>query len=109
MLSRSRRGTAIADAFPMITFAMIAPLPPLSGFTGVIAGFSRCQRNALLGLLEEMLNDWDHPLLFRKQDEVAGGRDHRKLGVGDALGGLNGVLKAYKIGISEKDENRRFD
>jgi len=48
-------------------------------------------------------------LLFRKQDEVAGGRDHGELGVGDELDGLNGVLKADKIIISEKDENRRLD
>ena len=56
-----------------------------------------------------MFNDRDHPLLFRKQGEVAGGRDHREFGVGDELDGLNGVLKADKIVISEKDENRRFD
>jgi hypothetical protein len=38
----------------------------LSGFTGVIASFSSCQRNALLRLFQEMFNYWDHPLLFRK-------------------------------------------
>jgi hypothetical protein len=30
MLSRSCRGTVIADAFPMITFAMVAPLLSLA-------------------------------------------------------------------------------
>ncbi len=81
----------------------------LSGFTGLIAGCSGCQRNALHRLLQEMLSDWDHPLLFREQGEVAGGRDHGELGLGDELDGLNRVLQADKIVISEKNEHRRLD
>jgi hypothetical protein len=39
---------------------------------------------------------------------VAGGRDHGgELGVGNEPEGFNGVLKADKIVISEKDENRK--
>ena len=56
-----------------------------------------------------MFDDWDHPLLFGKQDEVAGIRDHSKLGVGDELEALNGVLSPDKIVISDDDEKRRFD
>lgn len=51
----------------------------------------------------------DYPLRLRKKGEVAGIRNHGKLGVGDELDGLNGALKAEKIVISEKDENRRFE
>ena len=36
---------------------------------------------------------------------MAGRRDHSEFGVGDELDGLNGVLGADKIVISEKDEN----
>jgi hypothetical protein len=38
----------------------------LSGFAGVIASFSSCQRNALLRLFQAMFNYWNHSLLFRK-------------------------------------------
>jgi hypothetical protein len=44
----------------------VALFSALSGFTGVIAGLSSCQWNALRRLLQEMFNDWDHPLRFRK-------------------------------------------
>src|SRR5690348_2346727 len=75
----------------------------LSGFTRLIASFSRCQWNALFRLLQEMFNDWDHSLRFRKQGEVAGGRDYGELGGRDELDSLNGVLNADKIVISEND------
>ena len=80
----------------------------LSGFTGVIASFSSCQRNLFSGFSRKCLTI-GITLLFRKQDEVAGGRDHGELGVGDELESLKGVFKADKIVISEGDENRRFD
>jgi hypothetical protein len=72
----------------------------LSGFTGVIAGFSSCHWDSLLRLFQKVFDQWDHPLLFRKQREVAGIRDYGKLGVGDELDSFNGVLKADKIAIS---------
>jgi hypothetical protein len=83
----------------------------LSGFTGVIARFSGCNRDrdCLLGLFQEIVDHWDHPPWFRKQGEVAGIRDHGELGVGDELEGLNGVYKTDKIVISQDDKNRRFD
>jgi hypothetical protein len=81
----------------------------LSGFTGVIARFSDCQWDFLLRFFQEMFDQRDHPLLLRKQGEVAGVRDHGKLAVGNELEGLKRVFKADKIMISYGDENRRFD
>ena len=80
-----------------------------SGFVRVIAHFGSCNWDFLLGLFQEIPDHRDHSLLFRKQGEVAGIRDHGELGVGDELQGLNGVFNADKIVISQSDEKRRID
>jgi hypothetical protein len=51
-----------------------------------------------------MLDHGDHPLLFREQGEVAGIRDHREFGVGDAPEGFQRVLKPDKIVITESND-----
>ena len=73
-----------------------------SGFVRVIAHSGSCNWDFLLGLFQEILDHWDHPLWFRKQGEVAGIRNYGELGVGDELQGLNGVLNADKIVISQR-------
>src|SRR5512144_2342664 len=83
-------------------------LSGLSGFTGVIAHFSSGQRQSLFRLFQEMFHHWDNSILFRKQNEVAGIRDHGEFGVGDSLKGLDGVFNADKIVISDDNENRGF-
>src|SRR5208283_5716184 len=109
MLSRSSRGTVIAEAFPNTATDIFFSCRISSGFTGVIARFSGCNWDVLPGLFQEIFDHSDHLLLFRKQGEVAGVRDHGELGVGDELEGRNGVFQADKIVISQDDKNRRFD
>ena len=38
----------------------------LSGFAGVIARIGSCQRKAFLRLFQEMFDNGNHPLLFRR-------------------------------------------
>jgi len=68
----------------------------LSGFTGMIARFSGCNRDFLLELFQEIVDHWDHSPWFRKQGEVAGIRDHGEFGVGDELEGPNGMFRRTK-------------
>jgi hypothetical protein len=92
-----------------ILFAQIGPRVSLgvlsSAFIGSLRGDSPL-RQLPTGFASQALPGnvlrLDHPVLFPKEDEVAGIWDHGKLGVGDAFEGLNGVVKADKIVISEK-------
>jgi hypothetical protein len=89
---------AIRKLFPEAALTAV-----LSGFTGVIARISGCKWDFLVRLFQEIFDHWDHPLLFPKQGEMAGIRDHGELGVGDELQGLKDMFKAHKIVISEGD------
>src|SRR6201987_6232371 len=74
-----------------------------SGFTGVIARIRGRQWGSLFRLFEEMLDDWNHSLRFRVQDEVTHVRDYGDLGVRNELDGFHGVLNADKIVISSNN------
>ena len=80
-----------------------------SGFTGLIARGSGCQRDSLLRFFQKMFDDWDHFLWFGRQRVVAGVRDHGELGIRDEPEARNGVLHADKVVISDGDENGRLD
>ena len=75
----------------------------------MVAGFGGCNGDIHLRLFQEMLDHRDQPFWLRKRGKVTGIRDHCKFGVWDELEGLNGMLNAYKVVISDGDENRRFD
>ena len=63
----------------------------------MIAHFSVCQRVSLCRLSQEIFDHRDHPLGFRKKDEVAGIRDHGEFSVKDSLRGVGGVLDADTV------------
>jgi hypothetical protein len=87
----------------------IVPFQKLSGFTGVVAHFGVCQGASHRMLFQEIFGHRDHPLGFRKKDEVAGIRDYGKFSVRDSLRSVGGVPDADKIVITDHNEHRRFN
>src|SRR5512143_372849 len=81
----------------------------LSRFPGVVAHLSGSHRDSRVRLFHEMCDHRDYSLRFRIHGQMAGVRNHRELAVRDASEGLDGVLEADEIVISERDENRRLD